>query len=74
MKISLGKSSRKIGLESYKWGNDLDGLLLDEVRLSGEVLLPFQFLQTVAPPSTGGLEITSLDYEPDTGKATLVWN
>ena len=49
------------------------GLLLDEVRYSGEVLLPFQFLQTVTPPS-GELEITSLVYDAATPRATVTWS
>lgn len=49
------------------------GMLLDEVRFSGEVLLPFQFLQVVTPP-TVELEITSLVYDAATPKATVVWS
>jgi len=49
------------------------GLLLDEVRFSGEVLLPFQFLQVVTPP-TVELEITSLVYDAATPQATVIWS
>lgn len=49
------------------------GLLLDEVRLSGEVLQPFQFLQavTVAPKD---LEITNIIFDSVTPGATITWN
>lgn len=49
------------------------GLLLDEIRYSGEVLLPFQFLQSVTPP-TVDLEITSLVYDAATPQATVTWS
>ncbi|MDC1405068.1 LamG domain-containing protein [Akkermansiaceae bacterium] len=49
------------------------GLLLDEIRYSGEVLKSFQFLEavTVAPKE---LEITSIVYDSATPSATVTWN
>jgi hypothetical protein len=53
--------------------NSKYGLFLDEIRYSGEVLLPFQFLQAVSTPAKA-LEITGIIYDPTTPGATLTWN
>ncbi|MFT6180225.1 MAG: hypothetical protein ACJAQT_003781 [Akkermansiaceae bacterium] len=49
------------------------GLLLDEIRYSGDVLLPFQFLQSVTPPIVD-LEITSVVYDAAIPQATVTWS
>ena len=48
------------------------GLLFDELRYSGEVLLPAQFLQAQDIPEPG-LEILDYSYDVDTNQATFVW-
>ena len=47
------------------------GLLLDEIRYTGEVILPFQFLQTVVPVSND-LAITSISFDTQNG-ANITW-
>jgi hypothetical protein len=49
------------------------GLLLDEIRYSGEILLPFQFLQMVDTPAVG-LQITAIEVDPQTGAAVVTWS
>ena len=53
--------------------NSTYGLFFDEIRLSGEVLLPFQFLQAVNTPAKD-LEITELVYNQAGPGATVTWN
>ena len=53
--------------------NSTYGLFFDEVRLSGEVLLPFQFLQPITAPARA-LEITSIAYNSAAPGATVTWN
>lgn len=52
------------------------GLFLDEVRYTGEVLSPIQFLQVVDSPVAPAAElaITSVVYEPSAPSATVTWN
>ena len=52
------------------------GLFLDEVRFTGEVLSPLQFLQVVDSPVAPAAElaITSVVYEPSAPSATVTWN
>lgn len=48
------------------------GLLLDEIRYTSEVILPFQFLQIEAPAPEVGLSITSIVVDSGNG-TTITW-
>jgi len=59
-------------LEFGKFAGQEYGLWLDEVRYSSEVLLPFQFLQTMSEPEPE-LEILDFSYDEGSNQATIVW-
>lgn len=60
-------------LQLGKLTNSDYGLFIDEIRYSGEVLPPFQFLQaiTVLPKE---LQITAIIHDAATPGATVTWN
>ena len=60
-------------IEFGKLSSEGYSLFYDEIRYSGEVLLPFQFLQAVNTPATD-LEITELVYNATIPGTTVTWN
>ncbi len=48
------------------------GMLIDELRFSGDIILPFQFLQTEVPPASG-LAISDIVIDSATGNSTITW-
>ncbi|MFT6862242.1 MAG: hypothetical protein ACJAVK_000799 [Akkermansiaceae bacterium] len=59
-------------LEFGKLSGATYGMLIDELRYSGDVILPFQFLQTEIPPASG-LVISDLVLDSAMGNAILTW-
>lgn len=60
-------------LQMGKLANEGYALFIDEVRYSGEVLMPFQFLQAVNTPAKD-LAITEFVFNSATPGTTLTWN
>ena len=59
-------------LQFGKFSSEAYGVLLDEVRYSGEVLQPFQFLQVAADPELP-FAILEVSYDPSSNEATVIW-
>lgn len=60
-------------LEFGKFAGDGYGLLMDEVRLTGSVLFPEQFLQAISEPPAP-FAITDVSFDSATRTFTLSWN